>query len=197
MPIDRKATLQLLEELIAIESVNSTLVSGASGEQRAAEHVKEFLCSHGVPAELEEAAPRRPNVVAVVSNPAGTATSKPALMIVAHIDTVGAGDMLNPFTPRIRDGKMYGRGALDIKSGVAAMCAAAVAIAEEHTRLARSFVIAAVVDEECNSIGTEALLQRLHGGLRSCSGAHGFATRRRSQGLCVVRDRNARTSGAW
>jgi len=161
MPIDRKATLQLLEELIAIESVNSTLVPGASGEQRVAEHVRRFLRAHGVLAELEEAAPRRPNVVAVVSNPASAATSKPALMIVAHIDTVGAGDMPNPFTPRIRDGKMYGRGALDIKSGVAAMCAAAVAIAEEHTRLARSFVIAAVVDEECNSIGTEALL---HGG---------------------------------
>lgn len=160
MPIDRKAALQLLEELIVIESVNSTLVPGASGEQLAAERARDFLCAHGVPAELEDAAPGRPNVVAMVSNAAGTASAKPALMIVAHIDTVGAGDMANPFTPRVRDGKMYGRGALDIKSGVAAMCAAAVAIAEERARLARPFIVAAVVDEECDSIGTEALLRR-------------------------------------
>lgn len=160
MPIDRKATLRLLEELIAIESVNSTLVPGASGEQRAAEHAREFLSAHGVAAELQDVAAGRPNVVAVSSNATGIASAKPALMIVAHIDTVGAGDMANPFTPRVHDGKVYGRGALDIKSGVAAMCAAAVAVAEERVRLLRPFIMAAVVDEECDSIGTQALLRR-------------------------------------
>lgn len=160
MPIDRKATLQLLEELVAIESVNPTLVPGASGEQQAAEHVRNFLRARGVSAELEGAAPGRPNVVAVSSSAAGMADAKPALMIAAHIDTVGPGDMPDPFTPCVHDGKLYGRGALDIKSGVAAMCAAAVAIAEEGTRLVRPFMVAAVVDEECNSIGTQALLRR-------------------------------------
>jgi acetylornithine deacetylase len=57
---------------------------------------------------------------------------------------------------------MYGRGALDIKSGVAAMCAAAVEIVREDAHLARPVMIACVVDEECNSIGTEALLRRGH-----------------------------------
>lgn len=160
MPIDRKATLQLLEELVAIESVNPTLVPGASGEQQAAEHVRNFLRARGVSAELEGAAPGRPNVVAVSSSAAGMADAKPALMIAAHIDTVGPGDMPDPFTPRVHDGKLYGRGALDIKSGVAAMCAAAAAIAEEGTRLVRPFMVAAVADEECNSIGTQALLRR-------------------------------------
>ena len=160
MPIDRRATLQLLEELIATESVNPTLVPGASGEQRAAKHVRDFLCTRGVLAELEDAAPGRPNVVAVTSGATGITNSKPALMIVAHIDTVGPGDMPNPFTPRVHDRKVYGRGALDIKSGVAAMCAAAVAIAEQRVQLARPFIIAAVVDEECDSIGTQALLHR-------------------------------------
>jgi acetylornithine deacetylase len=158
MAIDTPLTLKLLGELVAIESVNSTLVTGACGEQRAAEHVRHFLCIHGIKAELEEAALHRPNVVARV----GPRDARPALMLVAHIDTVGAGDMPEPFAPRIRDGKMYGRGALDIKSGVAAMCAAAVAIVSEGARLVRPFVVAAVVDEECDSIGTQALLRRGH-----------------------------------
>ncbi|MFZ0638199.1 MAG: ArgE/DapE family deacylase [Candidatus Acidiferrales bacterium] len=158
MPIDAQLALNLLAELVAIESVNSTLVPGACGEERAAEHVQKFLRAHGIAAAVEEAAPGRPNVVATI----GPQNVKPALMLVAHIDTVGAGDMPDPFTPRIRDGKMYGRGALDIKSGVAAMCAAAAAIANEGARLARPFTVAAVVDEECNSIGTQALLRAGH-----------------------------------
>lgn len=153
---DAQLALKLLEELVAIDSVNPTLVPGASGEQRAAEQVRDFLRAHGIFAELEEAAPRRPNVIAKIGPP----SAEPALMIVAHMDTVGAGNMPNPFTPRIRDGKMYGRGALDIKSGVAAMCSAASAIVREGARLVRPFLIAAVVDEECDSIGTQDLLRR-------------------------------------
>jgi acetylornithine deacetylase len=160
MSIDQNATLKLLEELVTIDSVNPSLVRGASGEQRAAEHVQKFLRAHEIAAELEEVAPRRPNVVAHI----GSSNAKPALMLVAHIDTVGAGDMREPFTPRVRDGKLYGRGALDIKSGVAAMCAAAVSVAHDVAsgvlRLARPFMIAAVADEECNSIGTQELLRR-------------------------------------
>jgi acetylornithine deacetylase len=160
MSIDQNATLKLLEELVTIDSVNPSLVRGASGEQRAAEHVQKFLRAHEIAAELEEVAPRRPNVVAHI----GSSNAKPALMLVAHIDTVGAGDMREPFTPRVRDGKLYGRGALDIKSGVAAMCAAAVSVARDVAsgvlRLARPFMSAAVADEECNSIGTQELLRR-------------------------------------
>jgi len=170
MAIDKQKTLKLLEELVAIDSVNPTLAPAtrhggeaaggpnAPGEQRASEHVCDFLRANGIAAELEETAAGRPNVVATIGPP----NVKPALTIVAHIDTVGAGDMREPFTPRVRDGKMYGRGALDIKSGVAAMCAAAVEIVREGARLARPVIIAGVVDEECNSIGTEALLRRGH-----------------------------------
>ena len=82
-----------------------------------------------------------------------------ALAILAHIDTVGAGNMPDPFTPRESDGRLYGRGALDIKSGVAAMCAAAIA-ARDAGAIKKPLLIAAVVDEECDSIGTEALLRR-------------------------------------
>lgn len=162
MPIDEQATRKLLGELIAIDSVNSTLVPRASGELRASEHVHRFLQGHGIVAQMEEAAAHRPNVIATISPADVPRGGRPALMIVAHIDTVGAGDMPDAFTPRVADGRMYGRGALDIKSGVTAMCAAAIAIVRDRAPLTRPFTVAAVVDEECNSIGTQDLLRRGH-----------------------------------
>ena len=163
MPVDRNLAVNLLRDLVAIDSVNPTLVPGARGEAAASEFLCRFLCEHGIPAALEEAAPGRPNVVALLSPEAATAyhskKKSAALAILAHIDTVGAGDMPEPFTPRERDGRLYGRGALDIKSGVAAMCAAAIA-ARDAGAIQEPLLIAAVVDEECDSIGTEALLQR-------------------------------------
>lgn len=163
MPVDRDLTQKLLRDLVAIESVNPTLVPGARGELAASEFLCGFLLNHGIAAQLEEAAPGRSNVVALLS-PSGKAIptsdkKAAALVIIAHIDTVGAGDMPDPFTPLGRDGRLYGRGALDIKSGVAAMCAAAIA-ARDAGAINRPLLIAAVVDEECDSIGTEALLRR-------------------------------------
>jgi acetylornithine deacetylase len=163
MRVDADLTRRLLRELVAIDSVNPTLVPGARGEKEASNFLCEFLRQREIPAELEEAAPGRPNVVALISPPGGGEAKNgkraAALAILAHIDTVGPGDMPEPFTPREREGRLYGRGALDIKCGVAAMCAAAIA-ALESGELRRPLLIAAVVDEECNSIGTEALLQR-------------------------------------
>ncbi len=156
-------TRDLLRDLVAIDSVNPALVPGACGEAAAAEFLCEFLRGQGIAAELQEAAPGRPNVVAILgpdaAPAAGAAKARAALAILAHIDTVGAGDMESPFTPREHDGRLYGRGALDIKSGVAAMCTAAAALVHERVPLKRPLLIAAVVDEECNSIGTEALLR--------------------------------------
>ncbi len=126
--------------------------------------MRDSLRREGIAADLEEAAPDRPNVVALMGpKPAASAEGqKPraALALLAHIDTVGVGDMPDPFTPRESQGRLYGRGALDIKSGVAAMCAAAIAACREGRVLARPLLVAAVVDEECNSIGTEALLRK-------------------------------------
>jgi len=161
--INARLLRELLWGLVAIDSVNPSLVPGARGEAAAAKFLSDFLRRDGIPAELREAAPGRPNVVALLGPdlPPGSSPSKPraALAIVAHIDTVGPGDMLDPFTPRERDGRLYGRGALDIKSGVAAMCAAALAVVRDGIPLALPLLLAAVVDEECNSLGTEKLLE--------------------------------------
>jgi acetylornithine deacetylase len=163
MPVDAELLKKLLRDLVAIDSVNPTLVPGARGEAAASEFLCTFLQEQGIAAELEEAAPGRPNVVALLSPTIATANrsekKSAALAILAHIDTVGAGDMPDPFTPLERDGRLYGRGALDIKSGLAAMCAAAIA-ARDSIDLKKPLLIAAVVDEECDSIGTETLIKR-------------------------------------
>jgi acetylornithine deacetylase len=166
MNAEANDTIELLRALVAIDSVNPSLVPGARGEAEIARFLRGWLEERGIVATLQEAAkksaldagaPSRPNVVAAI----GPAESlRPALLIIAHLDTVGAGDMKEPFTPRESDGRLYGRGALDIKSGVAAMCAAAARVAREAGKLERSFVIAAVADEECDSIGTQALLKQ-------------------------------------
>ncbi len=151
----------LLRDLVAIDSVNPSLAPGARGEAEAAHFLRDWLATHGVEAELQEASTEgalsRPNVIARLGPESGRA----ALLIVAHVDTVGAGDMPEPFTPRERDGRLYGRGALDIKSGVAAMCAAAARLAQQKAKLSKPLLIAAVVDEECNSLGTQALVKRV------------------------------------
>lgn len=163
MSIDTTEVRNLIRSLVAIESVNPSLVAGARGEGAATEFLCGYLRERGIAAELQEVAPGRPNVVAWLGPmPAASAVSKSraALAIVAHIDTVGAADMPQPFTPREENGRLYGRGALDIKSGVAAMCVAAIDLVRERVQLTRPLLIAAVVDEECDSLGTQALLER-------------------------------------
>jgi acetylornithine deacetylase len=78
-------------------------------------------------------------------------------MFCGHLDTVGVDGMTDPFVPREAGGRLYGRGAQDMKGGVAAMVAAAAKLREQWTR--GTLVVAAVVDEEHESRGAEALVR--------------------------------------
>ncbi len=144
--------VRLLRDLIAINSVNPTLVPGAPGEREIAGAIAGEMRRIGLDVTIEEVAPGRPNVVGVIEGK----TPGRALMFCGHTDTVGVTGMSDPFTPVERDGRLYGRGSQDMKAGVAAMIDAARAVAERGLGSGR-LIVAAVVDEEHSSIGAEAL----------------------------------------
>jgi acetylornithine deacetylase len=143
----------LLRELVRTDSRNPSLVPDAPGEGELARRLGDVLSSWGFDVKLAEAAPGRPNVVAVL---AGSKRSARSLMFNGHLDVVGVEGMTHePFEAVVRGGRLYGRGASDMKGGLAAMCAAA---ARTRGQLKGDLIVAAVVDEEWQSIGTNALL---------------------------------------
>ena len=147
--------LRLLRELVAINSVNPTLVPGAPGEREVADLVAADMRRSGLDVSVEPVAGGRPNVVGVVEG----RTKGRTLMFCGHTDTVGVAGMIDPFTPVERDGRLYGRGAQDMKGGVAAMMSAAAVVAERGGLLSGRLIVAAVVDEEHSSIGADALVK--------------------------------------
>ena len=148
-------SIRLLRELVAIDSVNPSLVPGAAGEGAIADALAAHMRRIGLDVELQDAAPGRPNVIGVLE---GRRKGR-SLMFCGHVDTVGVDGMHAPFDPIERDGRLYGRGSQDMKGGVAAMVDAARVIAAEGLDSGR-LIIAAVVDEEYGSIGADALVTR-------------------------------------
>src|SRR5262249_48611685 len=144
--------IRLLRDLVAINSVNPTLVPGAPGEGDVAACVAAELRRSGLDLSVESVAGGRPNVVGVLEG----RRRGPALWGSGHPDAVGGAGMPDPFTPIERDGRLYGRGAQDMKGGVAAMISAAAQVAHSGLDAGR-LVVAAVVDEEHSSIGADAL----------------------------------------
>jgi acetylornithine deacetylase/succinyl-diaminopimelate desuccinylase family protein len=152
----RDPVIALLRDLVAIDSVNPTLVPGGAGEGEIAARVAEEMRSFGMAVETPEAAPGRPNAVGVLEG----RRPGPALMFCGHIDTVGVEGMTAPFDPVERDGRLYGRGSVDMKGGVAAMLGAARKVAERGLPAGR-LIVAAVADEEYTSLGAEALVKEM------------------------------------
>ncbi len=146
--LPRARLLALLQDLIRIPSLNPILVPARpAGEAAVAEFARHWLRDAGVDAWLEEAAPGRPNVVAQVGGDNG-----PTLVLCAHLDTVDASGMsIPPFEPRLEGDRVYGRGAYDMKGGVAASMAAIAAMAGEPP--AGRVMLALVADEEDSSLG--------------------------------------------
>ena len=154
MTIDRDALVDWLDRLVRIDSTNPTLEAGSAGEEQIAALVADVMRDLGLAVETIESAPGRTSVVGVRP---GTGTGR-SLMLNAHTDTVGVDGMEAPFTPRIENGRMYGRGTQDMKGSLAAQLAAVKALNEAGIEMAGDLVVAAVADEEAMSVGTESIL---------------------------------------
>ena len=151
--IARGDAVALTRALVAVDSRNPVVAPGGPGEGAAAALLAGVLADWGLEVELQEVAPGRPNVIARTGRRGG-----PSLMFNGHLDIVGTEGMRHaPFDAELRDGRIYGRGSADMKGGIAAMCAAAARAASTTNA---ELVVAAVIDEENESLGTRALVER-------------------------------------
>lgn len=143
--------MALVRELVRIDSRNPSLVPGAPGEGAIANALAAVLREWRLDVSIVEASPGRPNVIA---KRRGSGAGR-SLMFNGHLDVVGTDGMTHaPFDGREHGGRLYGRGASDMKGGVAAMCAAAALAGD----LRGDVIVTAVCDEEWQSAGTAAVL---------------------------------------
>lgn len=153
--IDQQFVIETLQRLVQINSTNPTLDGQNAGEAEIAGYIAETLDALGLDVNIQDAAPGRPNVIGILPGSGGGRS----LMYNGHTDTVGTTGMIDPFSGVIRDGRLYGRGAQDMKASLAAMIGSAKALLDAGLTLPGSLLLAFVVDEEALSIGSEALVR--------------------------------------
>jgi acetylornithine deacetylase len=144
----------LLQDLVRINSINPDLVPDAPGEMEIARFIARWLEQVGLEVHWHEVMPNRPNVVGILRGRGGGKS----LLLNGHIDTVGVAGMTNPLQPYQHEGRLYGRGAYDMKGGLAA-CMVAIAAAKQ-TPLRGDLIFTAVMDEEYAGLGTMAIAER-------------------------------------
>src|SRR6266567_6049900 len=140
--------INLLQQLVSINSINPDLVADGPGEGEIAGFVANWLTKAGSEVEIDEPKPGRPNVIGIVRGTGGGRS----LLLNAHMDTVGVAGMERPHQPFVEGNRLYGRGAYDMKGGLASIMLTAAAA--KQRRLRGDVMLTAVVDEEYASIGT-------------------------------------------
>ncbi len=157
---DGDLAVQLTQELVRIDSVNPALVPGAAGEAVIVEYIVRLMQSWGLEVFNRELAPGRHNAVGILRGTGGGRT----LLFNGHVDTVSVTGMDNPFSGEARDGRVYGRGAFDMKGSLGATLAATQAVVQSGKRLRGDVIFTYVADEEYISIGTEGIVADIRGG---------------------------------
>ncbi len=159
---DRGRILDWLKGMIGINSVNPSLVEGGAGEAAMAGFTADAGAGMGLDVSIDGPSPDRPNVIAVLKG--SRPSPRKNLLLNGHLDTVGLGGMNEPLVPRLVGGRLYGRGALDMKGGLAAILGALDVICRSGVRLQGDVVFAATSDEEYASIGARHAADRIRAG---------------------------------
>ncbi len=161
--IDPDELIALTRDLVRIPSVVRP-GDPAATEAAVAGHVERWLRAEGFAVEVHEVAPGRPNVLGVL----GDGAAGPTLLLEGHTDVVTEGNAAEwshaPFGGDLVEGRIYGRGSADMKSGLAAAMVAAAAIRRSGARLGGRLVVGALVDEEGGMIGARHLCTTALGG---------------------------------
>lgn len=150
--ISEKEIIDLIKELVEIPSYPGI----DKQETKVAKYIHQLFLKEGIKSEIVPVVDGRCNVVAKLK---GTDKGK-TLLLTGHIDTVPPYDMENPFTVKIKDGNMIGRGVVDMKGPLACMIAAIIGIKRSGIKLDGDIVFAGVIDEEYNSEGTIDLIEK-------------------------------------
>jgi succinyl-diaminopimelate desuccinylase len=155
--VDPDELIALTRELIRIPSVIRPGDPNAT-EAGVAAHVEQWMREEGFDVEVQPVAPGRPNVLALH----GDRAAGPTLLLEGHTDVVTEGDAAQwshpPFAADLVEGRIYGRGAADMKSGLAAAMIAAAALKRSGARLGGRLVVGALVDEEGDMLGVKHLV---------------------------------------
>jgi acetylornithine deacetylase/succinyl-diaminopimelate desuccinylase-like protein len=137
----RSEVTDLLQQLIRVDTTNPP-----GNETAAAELLRDYLAANGVESELIAKVPERANLVARIPGGDG-----PSLLLLCHTDVVYADPeqwSVPPFSGELKDGEVWGRGALDMKSQVAANAVAIASLAREGFKPSGDLIFAATADEE-------------------------------------------------
>lgn len=149
--VQEAEVVKFCQDLVRIKSVNPP-----GDELEAAEYVASALKKIGLDVELIRHGPSRSSVLARLKG----SGQMPALLYNGHLDTVPVGAEKwthEPFSGEIAQGKIWGRGASDMKSGLAAMMASVKALAEAKVPLRGDLILAATAGEEADSLGAKAI----------------------------------------
>jgi len=158
LPVDENFLVKTLSELVQINSINPSLSPDGKGEAEIAGYLAEALTDIGLNVTTFDLEPTRTNVVGTLK---GSGNGR-SLLLNGHTDTVGVEGMtIDPFGGVIRDGRLYGRGAQDMKGSLAAMMTAVKTLVDEGIDLKGDLTLTAVADEEFASIGTEDLVRKV------------------------------------
>ncbi len=161
--INAEEVVELTRALVRIPSVYRPGESGAN-EAEVAAFVESWFRREGLPVEVQEVAPGRPNILAWVGE---KGPGRRCLLLEGHTDVVTEGDPKDwtrpPFAAEMSDGRIYGRGAADMKSGLAAAMVALAAFKRAGVTPKGKLVVGALVDEEDGMIGVRHLVKTAAG----------------------------------
>ncbi len=155
--LEEKEVITLLGDLISINSVNPLEDTSRQGEKELALYIRDYLKNIGIKSILQPVLDERPNVIGILEG----AQEAKSFVLEAHMDTVKGDNMtIDPFSPRIKEGKMFGRGACDDKGSLVSMLLAMKLLKEKKISLKGRVYLAAVVDEEYKYKGVSHLLKK-------------------------------------
>ncbi|EAD5995624.1 ArgE/DapE family deacylase, partial [Listeria monocytogenes] len=152
--MDQQKKIQILKDLVNIDSTNGH-------EEQVANYLQKLLAEHGIESEKVQYDVDRASLVSEIGS-----SNEKVLAFSGHMDVVDAGDVSKwkfpPFEATEHEGKLYGRGATDMKSGLAAMVIAMIELHEEKQKLNGKIRLLATVGEEIGELGAEQLTQKAY-----------------------------------